>query len=224
MKFLILSLPFLVMSCGRVETGSGSSSFVGQEKLLAPVALSAAEKNELEPICAAIAQKSTQLSQANQPGFTFSVVRRNCNETSFGAASDVPVVVQTSSGKAQFKLQGGGDFVFNDVETTGYGLVGEICARLNVGTPTNPMVLNSGAAVWFTTSGSNCIGNTQGKCIQVQTGVASGSVKYKITESNTYKFQINSNLANYGYFVERSVVSSNGCDANKSYEVRATLK
>ena len=226
MKVWIFPLMLLAACGGKIPVGKNVG--LGENRNFSTMALQGDERAQLNTICEALKQKALALNPSINTTFVFSVSQKVCEQTGTGVAADEQVYIQQTGNNYFFKrVADNRDFVFSEIQTPNSGIVGEICSRLNnVSTPlTNPVILTSGKAMWFTTNVNSpeCVATSQSLCLMIETGVPSGT-NYKITDRDYFKFQVDPTLPRIGFFLQRTNISSGLCGINQTTEIRAGLK
>ncbi len=217
-KILILAL---LVGCGKYKT---TSSRLGQIRSFAPQALSSDESARLSLICSSLDAKYASITASPSLTYTFSVASKSCEDAKLSVSRLAMVTIDNqSSSYVKFK-EGSATFVFPDVETRNSGIMKEICANLSTGT--DSFRSDAGNAVWYTSSGvssSDCNPGNGEMCLLIDTGTPSGA-SFKVSNKDWVKFQVDSALPHYGFFVDRRVESDSVCGQNKYTVNVATLR
>ena len=227
MKMWALPL-FLLAACGGNPPGTNSDAVVGTQRSLSLINIESDDRAQLSTICNALGQKALALNNTTADTYIFTVSQKSCIQATAPAAFDESVYIKQAGNHYYFKrVLDNRDFIFSELQTPNSGLVGELCSKLSSTTNpiTNPVVLSSGKAVWFTTkvNSTDCSPTPQSLCLSVETGSPNGNT-YKITDRDFFRFQVDPTLPRIGFFLQRTNISTGLCAVNQTTEVRALLK
>ncbi len=222
MRHQILLLALLAAACGKTEN---TGNKLGELRTYSPLAVSATDRTRLGAICQALNQKASLLGQFLNTNFAFEVQTSECDRTSSGVTENV-VLQRDLAGRYVFKkVPSGLDFVFPEVETDVSGSLAQICPDL--ANLENPKRLANGNVLWFSAtdvSSADCASTATEFCVRLETAAPQGNGSYKVHSKEWIRFRIDPNLAKYGFYTSRKLLSSAFCAVNEVREVRATLK
>lgn len=222
MKYSLLGLSLLALSCGKIDL-STSSSGIGTVKQLQTASISTGDHLVFDSICQALVQKGQKLSLSQPSGMTFDVVQKDCDGNNVVFDSQV-VRVENSSGYRFVNQTTNAAFVFPEVETSTSGIMKEICG----GASSLPIISGSEAKTVSASglSSADCPTASGERCLVVEYGtkVEGTTNSYKIYKKEFVRFNTVTTSGKYGYFTYRKSFSGSVCDQNKSVESQVTLR
>lgn len=222
---ILFSILILSLGCGRVEVGNSKGTSLGSVRTISPVTVNSAEKSQIQSICSAIAQKTTNLAMTANFSYLFNFSQKICGNVTV-PAQDANVLLQSNgAGGYSFKNSNGQNFVFPEVETTTTGSMAKICASLT--NLQNPIAAGNGNFIWMsTTSTPNCVSNTNQRCIQLETGIPTDATNtsYRIISTEVMKFNIQPSQPNLGFYTDRRFLTNVSCGNNQFSDTSAFMK
>lgn len=223
MKFSILFVALLAVSCGKITT-SGTAG-VGGVRELVPVAISTSDAVTYDRICAALTAKDSKLNSSLPNSLVFDVVEKDCDGDTV-TFNTQQVRVEASGAGFQFRRQDTNAlFLYPNVETSDAGFMKEICD----GTAKSlPFLRGSSEAVWVSPSGfstTDCPNAGNEQCMVVEYGTKQGTTNTYVIHTVEYvRFNLLSTSGKYGYFTHRKSLATNNCDQGENTESEAKLR
>ncbi len=226
MKYSILLLSILAVSCGEYKTMGGASDRVGDIRQVTgqDAAASRLDRDNMVKVCNALARKESILMTALNSIHTFSTSQSDCDGNSIGSGN-VNVVLQSGLSGFVFKRQSDGlDFIFPNVETADSGVLADICA--DISDLSNP-VKGETEVTYFTTSAissSDCAPSSGEICVKVEKAFFQGSTA-TIHTKEWLRVRVSSPDNKYiGFVTERKKVTQSFCGRNEALKFQASLQ
>jgi hypothetical protein len=217
-KFLLLPLLILVACSSEAPVKPDSTGTIINFEPITNT-----EDNErVKAVCQALSNKQNVLSVLSSSGqqYVFNYAQKRCNDSTLPAAKDVATRIVRSDSNYIFKPVNNENFGFSDVETDTLGVMAAICKE----SVASPIRQGSTGAIWWTTfvDAKQCQPGIGTLCVYLQRGSSADGWKFKIHTNEWIKFRVDGEKE--GFFLERKLVSSAGCDKGKTLEMRAVLK
>lgn len=228
MKYSILFLSILAVSCGEYKTTGVSSDRVGDIRQVITDDLSPAtrlDRENMVKVCNALAKKEAILLTALNSNHTFSTFQSDC-EGNIMSSGNVTVVLQRGlSEEFVYKRTSDGlDFIFPTLETTKSGVVSDICQ--NISNLTNPVKADSNITYFSTSgiSGSDCAQATGEICVRVEQAFLQGTTATVHTKE-WLRVRVSSPDNKYiGFVTERKKVTQSFCGQDEALTFKASLQ
>ena len=226
MKYSILFLAILAVSCGEYKTLGGASDKVGDIRSVTAAQLSNYDVQKISGLCEALRKKEQTLNGLVSQPLLFTTSQEDCEGNKIPSATVTVLIQSAGSGSYGLKLENGLDFLFPTIETTSHGDLAGICGSLE--NPLSPIVSGT-EALFYSTSGiasEDCKAESNEICIRlekatVQEDGASAVVHTKEwlrvrTSSQDLKF--------VGFVTTRKRVSKGFCGKDEVQIQNASLK
>jgi hypothetical protein len=230
MKILLLALPFVFLSCGKVDLPKTNLEALGSVRPLSETrSLTTVEISRLTSICQAAARKNSNLtSQLPVGDIVFTVNETDCSGDFLSRNLDVPVRVKLEN-FTNFVFEKTNplskDYPFPKVETPTDGILAGICQNLQA--LKSPIVKPTGEAIYVSSvDNADCTSTVNETCMTIETANQFQD-SYTVHTTETLKFRSNDtefNLPIYGYYTQRIRRTSLGCAAGSSKSVTSVMK
>lgn len=225
MKFGILFLSFLALSCGKIDVTTSSSSSVGESRgINAFSALSTTDRNNILSVCNALTSKASVLPSFVGATYSFSSDTSDC-ERKKTSELNVETIIQSNGQNFVFKRKDNNqDFIFPEVETNTSGVLVEAC-NLLTGLQ-NPLVSGT-SATYVTTSGissGDCTPASGEVCLSIEKAAQQGNFFIVHTKEWLRVRVSNPTNARIGFVTQRKKVTRGSCGIGEVLEFQATLK
>lgn len=222
MKFPLIALALLAVSCGEYKTAGVSLNKVGEIRAITSTQATATDRNNIVAVCNALAQKNAILSTAINSTHTFMAAQSDCTGNNMGSGL-VETVLQ-NNGRYVFKRKADGlDFILPDVETNEDGVFADLCAA--VSNLQNPVTGTSGLT-YFSTSGINPADCTQASgeiCVKLEKAFVNGN-SATVHTKEWIRVRVSGNQGRIGFWTSRKKVTQSFCGANEALTYQATLR
>lgn len=225
MKFVLITLSFLALSCGKIEVTSSAGSTVGESRSInAFSVLSTTDRNNISSVCNALTTQASLVPNFVGATYTFSSDTADC-EGKITSELNVETVIQSNGQNFVYKRKDNNqDFIFPQVETNTNGVLADACNLLSG--LQNPLV--SGAtATYVTTSGISSVDCTPASgevCVEIEKASQQGNFFVVHTKEWLRVRVSNPTNARIGFVTQRKKVTRGSCGIGEVLEFKATLK
>lgn len=225
MKFSLILLSFLALSCGKIDVTTSGSGSVGESRgINAFSALSDTDRNNILAVCNALTAKAAVLSTSVGATFNWSTNSSDCAEKKT-TELNVETILQSNGSNFVFKRKDNNqDFIFAEAETNVSGVMAEACNLFNG--LQNPLVSGTSAS-YFTTSGissGDCAQASGEICVQVEKASQQGD-QFVIHTKEWLRVRVSSPTnTRIGFVTQRKKVTRGPCGIGEVLEFSATLK
>lgn len=228
MKFAILLLTILAVSCGEYKTLDGASERVGDLRQVTGenAAASRLDRENMVQVCNALAIKKSVLGTALNSVHTFSTSQSDCEGNNIGSGN-VNVVLQSGLSGFVFKRQTDGlDFIFPNVETHDSGVFADICN--DISDLSNPVRKEGSSDItYFNTtsiSSSDCSPASGEICVKVEKAFLQGTTA-QVHTKEWLRVRVSSPDNKYlGFVTQRKKVTQSFCGRNEVLTFQASLQ
>lgn len=225
MKFALIILSFLVISCGSDKMNGSLRNGVGEQRAVnAFTAIPNNDRNGISQVCNALAQKASVLPNVVGTTLLFSASQTDCTGNVNPEASVETVIQSNGLNFVLRRKSNNQEFIFPDLETNTQGLLADYCGQINI--LQNPLVSGTSAS-YITTSGidpNNCTPASGEVCVQIERASLQGDF-YVVHTKDWLRVRISSPTNDrIGFYTQRKKTTRGICGDNEVMEMQATLR
>lgn len=226
MKFSLILLSFLALSCGKIGTTSSGSNTVGESRSInAFSVVSDTDRNNLNVVCNSAAAKSAILPSVVGATYNWSSSTSDCAKKVTNEFN-VETIIQNTGTNFVFKRKDNNqDFIFADVETNTSGILADACSLLNGGQQ-NPVVSGSNASYISTSaiSSSDCQPTSGEICVSIERASQQGD-QFVVHTKDWLRVRVSSPTnERIGFVTQRKKVTRGSCGTDQVLQFEASLK
>lgn len=225
MKFSLILLSFLIISCGKIDVITTGNSTVGESRGINVFSvLSGTDRNNISSVCNALSTKASLLLGTVGATYNFSSSTFDCDRKNT-AEMNVETFIQSIDQNFVFKRKDSNqDFIFPEVETNTSGAMADVCNLLT--SLQNPLVSGTGAT-YVTTSGissGDCVPVSGEVCVAIEKAGQQGNFFVVHTKEWLRVRVSNPTNARIGFVTQRKKVTRGSCGTGEVLEFNAALK